>query len=65
MKKKYIMPATRKAVTRMNTYMQNISNVSGNTGGGTGIGGGGDDSGGEHDPDAKHRGGIDGYGDLW
>ena len=46
------------------SLLQQVSSLTGDTGNGT-IGNGGDDSGGEYDPDAKRRGGLDGYGNLW
>lgn len=46
--------------------LMQIPSLNGNTGDGNNpIGGGGDDHGGEGDPDAKQRGGFDGWGDLW
>ena len=61
MKKIYATPIIRITQVTFTTALLDISNVTGDNN----IGGGGDDSGGEHDPDAKHRGGIDGYGNLW
>ena len=63
MKKIYLTPSVKTKETLLKVELMNYS-LTGNTGDGT-IPGGGDDSGGEHDPDAKQRGGLDGWGDLW
>lgn len=63
MKKQYISPAIKTRYPQLWTDLLQAS-LSGNTGSGT-IGSGGDDNGGENDPDAKYRGGLDGYGNLW
>lgn len=64
MKKNYIQPATR---TSSPYILRPIAvSLNGDTGEGSNpIGYGGEDEGGGGDPDAKQRGGLEGWGNLW
>ena len=64
MKKVYQTPSINTLHFRFLTSLMEPS-IHGDTGGGSGIGNGDDDPGGEGDPDAKFRGGLDGWGNLW
>ena len=65
MKKSYNSPLLEQ--TRPVSLLMQIASLTGNTGDGNTIidGNGDEDNGGEGDPDAKSRGGIDGWGNLW
>ncbi len=65
MKKIYLSPAVRSTRLALKANLMEPS-INGNTNDGNNpISGGEDDTGGNGDPDAKRRGGIDGWGDLW